>query len=121
MKRDMELIRLLLMLHESGEKPVGLEGYSDREQLYNLVLMDEAGLIVAEFVGGNPECPEGATVWRLTWDGHDFLDSIKEDGIWERAKANVLRPGMAWTFQILVEYVKRLAQERVLGGPSPGP
>jgi hypothetical protein len=65
MKRDMELIRLLLIQQEIGAPPE-LEAYPVEEQLYNLELMHDAGFIVANFIPDATGEAKGATIRRLT-------------------------------------------------------
>lgn len=73
MKRDMELIRLLLVYEETGEAPTELANYPDEQKLYQLQLMEDTNLIVAHFTLGNQGRVVAAYPQRLTWAGHDFL------------------------------------------------
>ena len=118
MTRDMELIRLLLIRRERDEDPPGLQDYPVEAQLYNLELMHDAGLIVADFVKDGCGKTQIADIDRLTWAGHDFLDSTRDSEIWKKAKEHIIKPGVSWTFQILVEWLKREAQQRFLGGQT---
>lgn len=117
MKRDMELIRLLLLAQETGEAPPELSEFSRQETLYNYALMNDAGLIIASFAEGNGGIPDDVRVYRLTWAGHDFLDATKDSKIWKMAKAHVIKPGASWTFSLLLEWLKQQAHERVFGVP----
>lgn len=117
MKRDMELIRLLLLQQEIGKAPPELANYSVEEQLYNLQLMDDANLIVAHFSKGNQGEVVEAVIRRLTWAGHDFLDATKDSKIWKLAKEHVIKPGASWTFSLLLEWLKQQAHQRVFGVP----
>lgn len=120
MKRDMELIRLLLIESETGESPDGLSGYPLKERLYNLQLMSDAGLVVARFVPDVGE-PSSAYIDRLTWSGHDFLDATRDSKIWKKAKEHFIRAGVSWTFETLLEFLKREIDQRVFGSGSPSP
>jgi len=117
MKRDMELIRLLLMQVESGEMPAGLENYDELTRAYHVALMHDAGLVEASIVKDHRGMVRGAMIFRLTWAGHDFLDAARNDTIWNKAKEKVLRPGASFTFGLLVEYLKTEAKLK-LGLPS---
>jgi hypothetical protein len=118
MKRDMELIRLLLLKQEIGEAPPELAKYSVEEKLYNLQLMDDANLIVVHFGKGNQGEVVDVDIRRLTWAGHDFLDATKDSKIWKKAMEHIIKPGVSWTFQTLLEYLKREIDQRFLGGGS---
>lgn len=121
MKRNMELIRLLLLEQEEGALPEGLSSYPDDEQIYNLQLMHDAGLIVGDFQRDSSGTARGASIERLTWAGHDFLDATRDSKIWKKAKEHVIKPGVSWTFQTLLEFLKREIEQRLIGGNSPSP
>jgi len=88
MKRDMNLIReLLLQLEESqGEIKVSnlqVAGYSDKEIAYNAYIMIEGGLAQGStFTLMEDGRPVAVTLTNLTSAGHDFSDSIKNDTVW---------------------------------------
>ena len=94
MKRDMELIRELLFAVESHDSPetyiqVSIEGRSEEEINYHLLLLKDAGFIeavVMESLGGVMVQP-----LRLTWSGHEFIDAARSNKVWEGAKAFALR------------------------------
>src|ERR1700728_3475798 len=98
MKRDMELIRLVLIHYETGASSPELEERSKSEIIYNCVLMKDAGLIDAHFIEGNGVLPDEIINVRLTWAGHDFLDATRDDKIWNMAKEKFIKPGVSWTF-----------------------
>jgi hypothetical protein len=97
MKRDMDLIREILLWIESdpkfnGTNWVGLEktdnlsglgDHSFEEIAYHLTMLVEAG-----FVRGNIGM-EMPVISKLTWNGHEFLDDIKDKNIWENTKKRV--------------------------------
>lgn len=82
MKRDMELIRNLLLVVKlsdwppRGNQPV-IDGQTKEEVAYHLELMPEAGLVSAIDPSSNDGRCYGAV--SLTWIGHDFLDAARED------------------------------------------
>jgi len=88
MKRDFELIRDLLLDIE-GEK-VDLSLFTEDQILYHKALLLEAGL--AE--GPKPlyssrefsEIPVKVLIKKFTWDGHDFLDGIRDQDRWQKVK-----------------------------------
>ena len=113
MKRDMDLIRLLLLQQESGEDPPELEEYPIELVVYNLALMIDAGFVDGTIIADHEGSPAGASIIRLTWAGHDFLDSTRDPTIWTKAKERVLKPGISWSFSILVEFLKAEAQRQL--------
>jgi hypothetical protein len=117
MKRDIELVRLLLLQCETSSSPAELANYSQQEKIYNLVLMKDAGLIDVHFLEGNDVLPYGFRDLRLTWAGHDFIDAARNDTIWNKAKDEFLKPGISWTFSILFEWLKQEARQRFFPTP----
>lgn len=121
MKRDMELIRLLMLELEQGNKPEELANYSVKDVLYNLELMNDAGLILASFIKDSEGATRTAITQRLTWAGHDFLEATRDSKIWKKAQETVIKPGLSWTFQTLLEFLKREIERQLFGGGTPGP
>jgi hypothetical protein len=111
MKRDMELIRGLLFLieeQESSQQELKIPEEINRDQaVYHLKLMEQAG-----FTKNNIKYADNEPFWiysNLTWQGHDFLDSIKNDTIWAKTKEGIKSKGLELgqvSFSILIEYAK---------------
>lgn len=91
MRRDMDLIRTFLIRTEESDGPVrdaSLTTWagSRAKALYHVELMRDCGLVRASvrMVTG----PDLATfsIDGLTWEGCDYLDAIRSDSVWRRAK-----------------------------------
>lgn len=114
MKRDMDLIRQLLIEMESrscGRQSVALEGRTEEEVSYHVKLLAEAGLIEA----ANASTRAGLN-WipvSLTWDGHEFLDAARDDTRWNSAKATVKEKAGAVTFEVLKQVLVSLVRRAV--------
>jgi hypothetical protein len=90
MKRDMDLIRDLLLRVEKDPDLDGFRyvdfdaaefpGHSANELRYHTDLLMEAGLVIGVASG------DGSSVARLTWEGHEFLASVHDAGIWAKVK-----------------------------------
>jgi hypothetical protein len=118
MKRDMDLIRQILANteardFESGEPPEPYQAQTV-EEAYQIALMNDAGLVLADCTS-ETGTPVGATIFRLTWAGHDFLDAARDDAIWKKAKDTILKPGISWSFSLLAEWLKQEAKKKILG------
>ena len=94
MKRDMDLVRKVLFElenHDERDTWIGdfaVEGVDEHTLSIHLRLMKEAGLIEAQDLSsmqGIRYKPK-----RLTWQGHEFLETIRSQKVWERTKAKVL-------------------------------
>ncbi len=120
MKRDMDLVREILMEVESWDRGsewrrVSLEGRGKDEMDWHVRIMSDAGLIRAV---QSVETGE-ALVERLTWDGHEFLDSARDDARWEAAKKTVTEKTGALGFDVLKALLSQLVRDAVLGGGTP--
>jgi len=123
MKRDMELIRQILQSAEALEFVKGetheLYWSKSKHEAYQIALMKDAGLVEAA-VNTTSHIPTLASISRLTWAGHDFLDASRDDTIWKKAMINIIKPGASYTFSLLVEWLKQEAHDRIFRGPATG-
>lgn len=103
MKRDMDLIRKILLAIETHPEygnwdvPMALGGYSETAVSYHLKLLTEAGLVEARNL-------KGTTVWAvngLTWAGHEFLEAARDDSRWEKVKRLVWEKTGSLSFDVL--------------------
>jgi hypothetical protein len=102
MQRDMDLIRDLLILMEDDQRLDGTQWLEVKQAdfpsqplenvAYHVRLLVEAGFVRGNIGGDMP------AVSRLTWEGHEFLDNIKDVGVWEKTKERLQGiPGVALT------------------------
>lgn len=103
MKRDMNLIRLLLLSQE-GEK-IDLSGYTENQIIYHGALLIEAGLIDGKVQKGVNGEPAGCICIKLTWAGHDFLDAARNEGIWNKVMNGAKSKGISLTFALAKEFL----------------
>ncbi|MBU5214940.1 DUF2513 domain-containing protein [Heyndrickxia oleronia] len=110
MKRDLELVRELLVLIEKNDdrKELKILDEWDREVVaYHLVILDQAG-----YVKNNTKYADNKPFWlfaSLTWEGHEFLDSIRNDNIWNKTKEGIKSKGFelgSIPFDVLKEFAK---------------
>jgi len=117
MKRDMELIRtILLQLEEKssglGTVEIKVDGFDDAHVGYHCALVAEAGLARGINVGTmHSKRPE----WKLnslTWDGHEFLDASREPGRWEKAKEIANKAG-GLTLNMMMNVLGQLMNQQL--------
>ena len=102
MKRDMDLVRKILMdieAESSGRAPreFRIEGYADEQVGYHVYIMIEAGLLDGcDVTSMDSRSPVGMAI-AMTWQGHDFLDACRDDSRWSKAKGIVKTIGGATT------------------------
>jgi len=88
MKRDWDTIRRIMGKVEALPDSVSylgcdaVDGLDTDACAYHMQLMIEAGLAVGTVVGMN----QYVRLQRLTWAGHELLDSIRKDTVWNKIK-----------------------------------
>lgn len=119
----MDLIRLLLLeLEGDAEASKRLEEqYEEKAVVFHAALAIEAGLIHGTVSEDGEGQPEGAITVRLTWEGYEFLESIRNESTWNKAKLAVIKTGTGWTMPILKEVLKAVIMAHLPGGVIPHP
>ncbi len=114
MKLDMDTVRaILIAVEERLPAPrfehFQLDGYDPEVTDYHVKKLKEAGYLRAEFMLG---IPPHAVVTELTWEGHQFLDAIRNATVWQRIKKKVASEGGSIPFELLkplaIQYFKDL-------------
>jgi hypothetical protein len=113
MKRDLNLVREILLRLEPlsanpdqavtltiGEPPLDIPSYTNEQIVYHIRIMEEGGLI--RYSGGvhtpglglqGPGSVHIARFGGLTWQGHEFLDDVRNPKTWEATKKAVSKVG----------------------------
>lgn len=124
MDRDMDLIRQLLLEVEKGRTVfetlsdehadilrAGRTGMSrdegDKLQ-YHLGLLDDKGWLT----GVNRTLGGAWYVQGLSWEAHDFLDSVRSEDVWERTKDNARAAG-GFSVDILAALAKGFVRKKI--------
>lgn len=122
MKRDMDLIRDLMLRIENGDDYIdtmsdstatalgeegnGLSEEESRKLEHHMWLLKTSGFV---------EFTEVGTGWipdNITWEGHDFLDSIRDPEIWRRTKEGAEAAG-GFTVELLRDLAKGLIKTQI--------
>lgn len=111
MKRDMNLIRLLLLETEGEEPKPDLSAYSEAQRVYHSALLIEARLVHGEVVLDGDGQPVGTVTLRLTWAGHEFLDAARNDTIWRKAGERIKSSGVDVTISLLKDILNQLLKQ----------
>ena len=110
MQRDMDLVRRIALATaelKPTEVLTKLEDTEDSAFVMHVQWMAEAGLLHATQSPKDSKAPATfAAVFRLTWAGCEFADAARNDTLWNKAKASVLKPGMSFTFDVLRDWLK---------------
>ncbi len=90
MKLNQDLVRLLLLQIEDKTGPyeplelsdISIKDYSYEEILYTTERLLEAGYIKARLK--TTDLHRNQVIYSLTWDGHKFLDTVRDNVVWRR-------------------------------------
>lgn len=121
MKRNEDLLREILLLIEQypfdeGDDWVNIwkdirahenkkiSKCSNKEISYHIMLLDEAGLIIGVEISKNVWMPV-----RLTWAGHEFLNSARDEKRWKKVKSSMASIG-GFVFDIAKPLLIELAK-----------
>jgi len=113
MKRDLNMIRLLLIQIEGEEKP-DLSNYTEEQQKYHAALLVEAGLVHGDVIDDALDGGIATVVMtRLTWEGHEFLDGARNEALWKKVGAAALKLGGSMTLPVAKALLAKYAKEAV--------
>jgi hypothetical protein len=91
MRRDFDLLRkILFQVEETGSEygaTVEVEGASSHEVAYHLLLLKDAQFVKGADVTSHDGIAFIPTT--LSWQGHDFLDAVRSDVVWQRVMAEL--------------------------------
>lgn len=116
MKRDAELVRKLLLFFDDKLGPEYVKvpeipGYDDLTIKYHLVLLYDAGFLSCEPVkSSSSDRVIYVLPFDLTWAGHEFLDRIRNDHIWNEIMSDIRKRGLV---SASVDILKRLADAAI--------
>lgn len=120
MKRDMDLCRKILFAIEEQYVDValyniGIEGYSMEEVAYHCKILRDAKLISDYGAQYASNQIYSFGVGSLTWEGHEFLDKIREDTIWNKTKGVINGKLLPMTLDVVKEVATSIISVAVQG------
>ncbi len=116
MKRDLELVRKLLFFFDEKPGPEHVEvpaipGYEEAAIKYHLVLLHDAGYLRCELVtSSSSDRVIYVLPFELTWSGHEFLDKIRNQFIWDEVIGKIKERGF---LSASVDFIKKLADAAI--------
>lgn len=118
MKRDMDLVRtILLALADSDESlwstDLVTDEYSRDVIGYHFLILDEAGLIMANVKAADNDPYYIAVASRLTWEGNDFLDAVRDESIWKRVRSTIGKITGGASFEVFKTVASSLALDAI--------
>ncbi|WGE56090.1 DUF2513 domain-containing protein [Actinobacillus equuli subsp. equuli] len=80
-----------------------ISGFDARTVTYHYALLTEAGLIQSLDISSMEDADYAA--FSLTWQGHEFLNKIKNDTVWNKVKSTIQSKGI----DLSLEAIKMVA------------
>jgi DNA-binding transcriptional ArsR family regulator len=120
--RNWDTIRAILLKLEAAEMAHTtvtldqVDGIAPQEVGYHMMLLRERGLIEANILKSSTGDGGIATALarRLTFDGHDFLDQIRDPSLWGKIKSKVKEKGLDLTFDTIKAAAAALVKSALL-------
>src|SRR5713226_8467608 len=109
MVRNWDTVRAILLKLEAAEAAHTtltldqVDGIDPQQVGYHMMLLKEAGLIEANILKSSTSDGGIATALarRLSWQGHEFLDKIRDPSMWGKIQAKVKEKGLDLTFDTI--------------------
>jgi hypothetical protein len=106
MKRDMDLVRQILLAmdahtHGFAPAPFTIAGYDQDVIGHHIWLMEQGHLITAVATTGMSDPSPVAIPLTITWVGHDFLDTVRNDSVWTKVKIQLKDHAITVPFAVL--------------------
>ncbi len=117
----MDLIRDLLLRLESlplarhdvwvinaDDEQLRFDEYTVGQVDYHLSLLHEAGLIN----DGGAGSLTGYGFPRLSWEGHDLIDSVRDPELWKKTKSGAMTAG-GFTMKLIADLAKGFLKKQI--------
>ena len=118
MKRDMNTIRdILLKIEETPRERLDFleppTGCSYTKMTEHLIMLDDAGFIegqlIVEFQARR------YLVHKITWDGHDYLETIRNTEVWNQVQEKLKPVGGDFAFEVVKELAITVGRSLISG------
>lgn len=119
MRRDFDLIRKLLIFFDdkAGPEAVEVPPVQDYDQItirYHLVLLYQAGFLQCERIKSKTSDRVIQVLpFDLTWDGHEFLEKIRNEATWRKILFIIKDRGGALAFSVINQLATSMAVDTI--------
>ncbi len=116
MKFDKDAVRDILLAIEDSSDPMQpltltFPSRSDVEVSYHVQILSEAGLVDAINFSSSGDYDWKPT--RLTFDGHEYLDTIRDTEVWRLTKEGAKKVGSG-SISVLLEIGKGIVKQKLI-------
>jgi hypothetical protein len=121
MKRDMDLVRQIMLNVE--DMPVGppihyrVGEVEDRVLLAHMEMLISAGLVAGKISQSLGARGDVIIISGLTWEGHEWIETVRRDDVWVSVKEILVEQGGAMTYELTKAVAGQLLRRR-LGLPG---
>lgn len=113
MRREMDVIRDIALAVSAAPASVSaLDGLSNEIFAFHAQLMEEAGLVQAALLPDGKRVATTALIFRLTWTGHEFADSVRDPKIWAETKKGAEAAG-GFTIDLLKDLARGFLKKQI--------
>lgn len=110
MKRDMELIREILLAVESDKFDENIEGFSSEIIEKHMDLLITEKLIDRKGFGINSYF---STTIDLTWQGHEFIENLRQKEIWNTIKTEFKEESVSTVLSVAKKMAENFAKRKL--------
>ncbi|WP_415911641.1 DUF2513 domain-containing protein [Neptuniibacter sp. QD37_11] len=115
MRRNPEIIRNIMLAAEKCEanqrisnQDIECEDGQEWDVSAHIKLLEQAGFIEASISKElNPQRPHTCYIYRITWQGYEYLDSIRDPEIWSKTKQSISKVGGSLTIDLIMAIAKQ--------------
>jgi hypothetical protein len=118
MKRDLELIRQLMLAIELKDtrfstESIEIDGYDSSQINYHLQLLVEAELAVGKVLNYLGNERSTIVIEKLSWEGCNFLDDARNESVWQKTMEIVKDKGGSVSVGVLIQLLASVAKQLV--------
>lgn len=116
MKRDLDLCKKILFKIEElyvdeDLCDIEIDGYNAEQIVYHFKLLKDGNFIKNYHVIPGDDGIYSFYVGNLTWEGHDFVEKVRNDNVWKKM-INVMKDKfLPFTAQVLAPIITQIIQD----------
>ena len=119
MKRDMDLVRSIMLKVAESDEPVSINELVDAEHDrqvvgYHISIMRDAGLVKASIMSADDDPYYSCQVSSLTWEGNDFLDAVRNETVWGETKSVITKAVGVTTFEMVKSVAVKIGEAMLM-------
>lgn len=100
------------MLSIEAEEEIDLSDIPQNICVYHRALIIEAGLATG-MISESGGVPSAVVIHRLTWEGHEYLDAVRGEDVWEKTKSVFKKQGLSMTYELVKTVAIRIATDLI--------